>query len=180
MHLNLELGWGVLMLVVGLNWALEAKALLSAGYDPEDSTSQALAVSSMMDRMYFSSRQVSSSSSSGHSQLQSQVTLSTQDLRSSHLWLQVRGASSPQQVFVNGQPLGLSSLSASGVLLDPYLRSGMNTIQLSGSGVTELELLLVQTSRGSQPDLSRDILVHQNLSRSGSGSWQATIKLNIM
>jgi hypothetical protein len=181
--LKQELGWGVLILVIGLNWSLEAKALLSTGYDPDSSSSQALPVSSMVDKMYFSSRQVSSSSSSsssGYSQLQSEVTLSAQDLVLSHLWLQVRGVSSPQQVFVNGQPLGLSSPSAPGVLLNPYLRSGMNTVQLSGSGATELEFLLLQTSRGSQPDLTRDILIHQNLSRSGSGSWQARLIINVL
>lgn len=127
------------------------------------------------------------SSSSSVSTSRSRVRITPRDLSASQYLVMLQGLTGQGSIQINNQTVVRFTRPEARVLLNSYLRSGLNSVIISGTGNSNLTTALVQAKPGNSPYFRRDgqlegasrVLIRQNQSQSGSGSWRSVIEVQL-
>jgi hypothetical protein len=127
------------------------------------------------------------SSSSSVSTSRSRVRITPRDLSASQYLVMLQGLTGQGSIQINNQTVVRFTRPEARVLLNSYLRSGLNSVIIRGTGNSDLTTALVQAKPGNSPYFRRDgqlegasrVLIRQNQSQSGSGSWRSIIEVEL-
>jgi hypothetical protein len=128
-----------------------------------------------------------SSNSSSVSTSRSRVSITRGDLATNNYLVMLRGPVGQGSIQVNNQTVVRFTRPEAKVLLNSYLRPGLNSVIIRGTGSSKLTTALVQAKPGNTPYFRQDgqledasrVLIRQNQSQSGSGSWRSVIEVEL-
>jgi hypothetical protein len=124
-------------------------------------------------------------SSSSVSTSRATVSLTPRDLATSNYLVMLQGLTGQGSIQINNQTVVRFTRPEAKVVLNSYLRSGLNSVIISGRGSSNLTTALVEAKPGSNPYFRQDgqlegtsrMLIRQNQSQSGSGSWRSVMEV---
>jgi hypothetical protein len=127
------------------------------------------------------------SNSSSVSTSRSRIRLTRRDLATSNYLVMLQGPIGQGSIQVNNQTVVRFTRPEARVLLNSYLRSGLNSVIISGTGSSKLTTALVQAKPGNSPYFRQDgqlegtsrVLIRQNQNQSGSSSWRSVIEVDL-
>jgi hypothetical protein len=127
------------------------------------------------------------SNSSSVSTSRSRISLTRRELAAGNYLVMLQGAIGQGSIQVNNQTVARFARAEARVLLNSYLRSGLNSVIIKGIGSSNLTTALVQAKPGNSPYFRQDgqlegasrVLIRQNQSQSGSGSWRSVIEVEL-
>jgi hypothetical protein len=127
------------------------------------------------------------SNSSSVSTSRSRISLTRGELAAGNYLVMLQGAAGQGSIQVNNQTVVRFTRPEAKVLLNSYLRSGLNSVIIKGRGSSNLTTALVQAKPGNSPYFRQDgqlegvsrVLIRQNQSQSGSGSWRSVIEVEL-
>jgi hypothetical protein len=127
------------------------------------------------------------SNSSSVSTSRSRISLTRGDLATNNYLVMLQGSLGQGSIQVNNQTVVRFMRPEAKVLLNAYLRSGLNSVIIKGTGSSNLTTALVQAKPGNNPYFRQDgqlegtsrVLIRQNQSQSGSGSWRSVIEVDL-
>ncbi len=128
-----------------------------------------------------------SSSRSSVSTSRSRIRITPRDLSGGQYLVMLQGLTGQGSIQINNQTVVRFARPAARVLLNSYLRSGLNSVIISGTGSSNLTTALVQAKPGNSPYFRQDgqlegasrVLIRQNQSQSGSGRWRSVIEVEL-
>jgi hypothetical protein len=123
--------------------------------------------------------------SSSVSTSRSRMRLTRRDLATNNYLVMLQGPIGQGSIQVNNQTVVRFTRPEARVLLNSYLRSGLNSVIISGTGSSKLTTALVQAKPGNSPYFRQDgqlegtsrVLIRQN--QSGSSSWRSVIEVEL-
>ncbi|MGA7952377.1 MAG: hypothetical protein WCA07_02545 [Gloeobacterales cyanobacterium] len=127
------------------------------------------------------------SSSSSVSTSHTRVSITRGDLAMNNYLVMIQGPVGQGSIQVNNQTVVRFTRPEAKVLLNSYLRSGLNSVIIQGTGSSNLMTALVQAKPGNTPYFRQDgqlegtsrVLIRQNQNQSGSGSWRSVIEVQL-
>lgn len=126
-------------------------------------------------------------SNSSISTSRSRISLTRRELAAGNYLVMLQGLVGQGSIQVNNQTVVRFTRPEARVLLNSYLRSGLNSVIIKGMGSSNLTTALVQAKPENSPYFRQDgqlegasrVLVRQNQSQSGSGSWRSVIEVEL-
>jgi hypothetical protein len=126
-------------------------------------------------------------SNSSISTSRSRISLTRRELATGNYLVMLQGLVGQGSIQVNNQTVVSFTRPEARVLLNSYLRSGLNSVIIRGMGSSNLTTALVQARPGNNPYFRQDgqlegasrVLIRQNQSQSGSGSWRSVIEVEL-
>jgi hypothetical protein len=127
------------------------------------------------------------SNSSSVSTSRSRMRLTRRDLATNNYLVMLQGPIGQGSIQVNNQTVVRFARPEARVLLNSYLRLGLNSVIIGGTGSSNLTTALVQAKPGNSPYFRQDgqlegtsrVLIRQNQSQSASGSWRSVIEVEL-
>ena len=127
------------------------------------------------------------SNSSSVSTSRSRVSITRRDLATGNYLVMLQGPVGQGSIQVNNQTVVRFTRPEARVLLNSYLRSGLNSVIIKGTGSSNLTIALVQAKPGNRDYFRQDgqlegtsrVLIRQNQGQSGSGSWRSVIEVEL-
>lgn len=125
--------------------------------------------------------------SSSVSTSRSRIRITPRDLSEGQYLVMLQGLTGQGSIQINTQTVVRFTRPVARVLLNSYLRPGLNSVIMSGTGSSNLTTVLVQAKPGNSPYFRQDgqlegasrVLIRQNQSQSGSGSWRSVIEVEL-
>lgn len=125
--------------------------------------------------------------SSSASTSRSRIRITPRDLSEGQYLVMLQGLTGQGSIQINNQTVVRFARPEARILLNSYLRSGLNSVIIGGAGSSNLTTALVQAKPGNRPFFRKDgqlegasrVLIRQNQSQSGSGSWRSIIEVEL-